>query len=96
MTKPENLSDVKTIDQLGQFVGLKEGDGSAILAEVRENHRKLATCTRHEFFRPKDGSATFARRFTCLHCGGTMTGEKIHWYAEGVKHGGELFDVWTD
>jgi len=92
---PKTLNDVKTVDQLGEFVGLKPGEGNAILAEVRENHAKLAACTRHEFFRPSDG-VHLNKRFKCLHCDGEVRGEQIHWYAEGVKHGGELFDVWTD
>lgn len=95
MSKIDNLTDVKTIDDLGQFVGLKEGEGSSILAEVRSNHAKLATCTRHQFRLGANMGTTFAKRFHCVNCGGTMRGEQIHYYAEGVKHAGEPRDVWV-
>lgn len=95
MTKPMTLDEVKTIDQLGQFVGLKEGEGNAILKEVRENHAKLRGCARHQFKRPPQTQALFRGRFPCIHCGGQMSGEAITYYAEGVMHAGNPFDVWV-
>lgn len=75
---------IKTLDDLGEAVGLDKATMGSILAEVRENHAKLRTCTRHQF---KAAERVFGKRATCVHCGGTMTCESISWYEGGVEAG---------
>lgn len=89
---------MKTLEDVGQAVGLKPGEATDILMEVRQNRVLLDTCTRHQFPLPTDREAfgSIARRFTCVNCGGTMRGEGIREYERGVLHAGAPFKVWLD
>lgn len=80
----EKARGIKTLDDLGAAAGIDKAEMSNILAEIKENHRKLRTCTRHQF---KEAERVFGKRATCVHCGGTMTCESIAWYEGGVEAG---------
>jgi len=76
-------------------VGLKAGEATSILAEVRQNHALLRACTRHQFRTEEPALVnSLSRHHVCINCGGRMSGEKIAYYAEGVGHCGDPFEVW--
>jgi hypothetical protein len=84
---------ISTLEDLGERLGLKPGDATSILAEVRQNHALLKTCTRHQF-RATDDPPSINSKHTCLNCGGVMRAEQVGYYAHGVRHSGQPFDVW--
>lgn len=85
-----------SLEDVGQSLGLKAGETTSILAEIQQNRAKLAACTRHQFMKrpPDPGKLNLNSRYNCVNCDGLMTGEKIMYYAMGVKHAGEPFEVW--
>lgn len=89
---------MRSLEDVGQALGLRPGEAMDLLKEVRQNHALLNACTRHQFPMPlepyKFGSIN--RRHTCVHCGGTMRGEEIKHYENGVLHAGAPFKVWLD
>lgn len=82
------------LDVLSSATRLSKQELRDIFAEVQQNHRILAACTRHQF----EGRAvrSLGEKHTCLNCGGVMPGERIAVYAEGVRHAGTPFEVWID
>ena len=96
LPKPTGFQ-MTSLEDIGQAVGLKPGETTSILAEVRQNRAKLSACTRHQFRRSEHPDGIMInKRFTCANCGGTMNGEKITYYAEGVVHAGSPFLVWLE
>lgn len=89
---------MRTLEDVGKAVGLKPGEATSILAEVRQNRALLDACTRHQFPLPTEREAfgSINKRYTCVNCGGTMRGENIREYERGVLHAGAPFKVWLD
>jgi hypothetical protein len=68
-------------------------DGKSLLAEIRENHRKLDSCDGHNFNIPENPKLN--QRLECSKCGGTLRFEAIGYYIRGYVHaGGNADDVW--
>jgi hypothetical protein len=67
-------------------------EAGAILARVRENHRRLDGCRRHLF------TATAVRigeKLKCEHCGGEISLTNIGAYIAGYRAaGGDAADIW--
>jgi len=83
----------KLVDRLGAATGLSKDEIRKTFEEVRHNHEILKACTRHQF---RSAEYRFGKRSTCVNCGGTMAGERIAAYEEGVRHAGAPFKVWVD
>lgn len=81
------------LDTLSSATGLSKEALLQTFEEVRQNHAKLRACTRHQFDTPPQFE--LGKRHTCKNCGGTMSGERIAHYEEGVRHAGSPFEVWT-
>lgn len=63
----------------------------SIWEEVKDNSRRLKSCSRHRFH----GEHCLGRKMTCLECGGTLTPSDILTYARGyAAAGGKLEDIW--
>lgn len=79
---------LKSLDDIGQLVGLKPGEAVAIWEQEKANKAKLDGCTFHQFrFAEHEGLSPIQRtskRFTCLHCQGTLQYGSILWYERGV------------
>lgn len=68
-------------------------DYKGILAEIRENSRKLAACKRHTF--SVSAPLRLGHKMTCVHCGGQMNIVDIGYYIDGYEAaGGDADDVW--
>lgn len=61
-------------------------DPVKLLQEVRENHRLLDGCSRHEF-KPLGPENQLGVRYQCSHCGGRVDAVALHWYRAGLAHG---------
>lgn len=85
---------IETLEDVGTLVGLKPGEATSILAEVRKNHALLAACTRHQFRAAPDNQLSINSKHTCLNCGGVLRAEQVGYYAHGVRHSGQPFEVW--
>jgi hypothetical protein len=79
----------KSLDDIGQLVGLAPGEALAIWEQEKANKAKLDRCALHQFRLTEHVDAnpiTRGRlRFTCLHCGGTLQYTNILWYERGAK-----------
>lgn len=63
-------------------------DMHQIMEEVKENHRKLRTCSRpHEFTIPAPKKGTVRQRVACQKCGGLRTRIEATLYNEGLQDG---------
>lgn len=82
-----------SFEQVGQSLGLKPGEATAIIEQIRENNARLKACERHQFTKSKDPVAR-ANRGVCVNCHGEMRLGEIMAYEEGVKHAGSPFEVW--
>lgn len=58
-----------------------------IWEEIRANSRKLESCKKHSFKKSSDNT-----RYYCEHCGGWTNVSGVHWYEQGLKHGGNNTD----
>ena len=47
-------NEMRTLEDVGRAVGLKPGEATSILEEVRQNNTLLNECTRHQFMMPVD------------------------------------------
>lgn len=56
-----------------------------IWAEVKENIRKLDSCSYHEFEKLEPDNRLSDSR--CLNCGGKVNSHEVRWYELGVVHG---------
>lgn len=80
---------VKSLDDLGQTIGLQPGEALAIWEQEKANKAKLDACALHQFRLSEHPVANPIlrgnKRFTCLHCGGTLQFGSILWYERGAK-----------
>lgn len=82
-----------SLNKIAKFTGLSRGDMDDILAQVRANHAKLASCKRHRFEGGK--RMKLGMKCECLNCGGTMSLTDAGWYIEGFEAaGGSADDIW--
>lgn len=67
-------------------------DTKKILAEVKENTRKLDSCDRHLF---NGERVPFGKKYTCLKCGGKLNGTDVLYYINGYEAaGGDCDDIY--
>lgn len=67
-------------------------DAREILAEVRENIRRLKSCPRHTV---DPASRVFGQPTYCIHCGGKLRAEELMQYIAGYRAaGGNANDIW--
>jgi hypothetical protein len=60
-------------------------DAAALMAEVRENQRKLKNCPRHRF---AGGPIKLGAKHTCLWCGGSISNSDLLSYCRGFAAAG--------
>ena len=70
-------------------------EAKKLLAEVKENSRKLGACPVHNFGLCPSGNELWSTRYlVCLNCGGRMEKLQAVRYAEGyAAAGGDINDV---
>ena len=52
------------------------------MEEIKENHRRLNGCQKHEFLPVNETPKRFTTKYRCKNCNGT-----IDWYLKGLSHG---------
>ncbi|WP_188263247.1 hypothetical protein [Azospirillum tabaci] len=62
-------------------------DTKSLLAEVQANLRALDGCAGPHLFRRIEPEK-FGTKYRCDHCGGTVTGQFVGAYRDGIKHAG--------
>lgn len=79
----------RSLDDIGQLVGLKPGEALAIWEQEKANKAKLDACALHQFRLSEHADSSpiqrTAKRFTCIHCSGTLSYSNISWYERGAK-----------
>jgi len=91
MKSPPQLPQVpaRSLDDLGQTLGLAPGEAHAIWEQEKANKAKLDACALHQFRLSEHADlpvmARGLKRFTCLHCGGMIQYPSILWYERGAK-----------
>lgn len=85
MKFPRNTEDMREI--------LASDEGRTLIAEIRENHRRLDSCPRHTFNPPEE--LRLRTKLTCVHCLGEMGLHDAGLYVKGYRAaGGNVEDVW--
>lgn len=62
-------------------------DSKQIWEEVKENHKKLDSCNKHDFSIDVTPAIKFGKKYKCSSCGGVVDGITKLWYEKGVEHG---------
>lgn len=62
-------------------------DVKEIFRCVRENAAKLDACAGPHDFVCETPDKPFGAKHRCTLCGGTIRGESLHWYRQGLAHG---------
>lgn len=62
-------------------------DMDEIWNEVKENGKKLDSCTKHDFSIDTEPDKKFGKKYQCPNCGGHIDAIKKMWYEKGLKHG---------
>ena len=68
------------------MIGGKKMVKDKIWEDVKENHKKLNSCTIHDF---KDitPDRPFGKKYKCMNCGAELDGINVSYYNLGLKHG---------
>ena len=72
-------------DLIIQIAGGKT-QAERIMAEVRENIRKLDSCILHDFSIDLTPGRPWGKKWQCSKCGGEVDCTKKQWYELGIKH----------
>ncbi len=62
-------------------------DAKKIFEEVKENHRKLDSCSLHDFSIDITPSKPYMKKFRCTNCSGEVDLTTKSWYEKGLQHG---------
>jgi len=54
--------------------------------EIRENQKRLDSCSRHEFKQEQQEKFWWELRYRCSNCGGIVGHEEATWYERGLAH----------
>lgn len=57
-----------------------------IFQEVKENHKKLDACERHDFSIDLNSERPMGKKYQCTRCGGWVDETKKTWYEKGLAH----------
>lgn len=57
-----------------------------IMEEVKENHRKLDSCSRHLFNEDLTPERRLNKQWKCSNCGGYINSSEKLWYEKGLCH----------
>ena len=84
MEKKETNSEI-----LERVTGLSKDRQLEILEEVKQSHKKLESCTCHEFSVRIDQSHIHSPipKWMCKNCRGIVENRIKNWYELGFKHG---------
>jgi hypothetical protein len=75
-----------SLDTLSKAVGIRKTDLHKIWADVKANHARLDSCPRHSWEQVDGETKTYAQKYVCTACGGTIDSHAKHWYELGLKH----------
>lgn len=92
------IAGTKTIQQVGEMVGIPAKDTDQILKQIRANTALLDGCSGHDFSICLDRitkepisnptpSQHFGAKWKCSKCGGYTDAINKSWYNRGVDHG---------
>ncbi len=74
------------LQKLAELTGQSEDSIMASVLRVKENLRKLNSCSYHEFsLMPGFKETDFKRRYSCRHCGGTVDESAYSWHEKGRR-----------
>ena len=74
------------LQKLAEVIGVSEDAMSDIARQVKENHRKLNSCSYHEFeLMPGFTETDFKRKYVCKHCAGTIDPSAHFWHEKGRR-----------
>lgn len=76
---------VDFLDEMAKVTGIPRAESLIILARVRENHRRLEACERHDFVIPKRQIGELVRDWECTRCGGEVSNLDKSWYERGLR-----------
>ena len=80
--------DARKIMKLKEYISnIMKIDAKKIMEQVRENHRLLGGCTKHEFTPVDDSRNRFTTKYVCSNCKGTVDNQAYRWYLKGLEHG---------
>lgn len=57
-----------------------------IWLQVKENHRKLETCQKHDFSIDLTPERPIGKMYQCTQCGGSVDAIEKKWYEKGLAH----------
>jgi hypothetical protein len=75
------------IDTLSRATGLSKGTMEEIWLQVKANHKKLESCSGHDFSLPERKTRQLVMTWRCSRCGGIVESSAKRWYELGLKHG---------
>lgn len=65
---------------------MNRDEAKALWQQVRENHKKLASCKLHDFSIDLTPGKPWGNRYQCVNCGGEVDDTRKEWYEKGLKH----------
>ena len=71
-----------------EITGIPKDEVKTLMQQVQENHRKLESCSYHEF--EQSGQTSMLRSLThqkyiCRHCGGEIDYQRWRWHELGRR-----------
>lgn len=76
-------------EALSKVSGLPKREVDAIWQGVKDNQRKLDSCTHPHDFEIISEPNKVVRNARCTKCGGTTSASCARWYIDGLKHAAE-------
>lgn len=79
------MNTVDGAEVLAKATGFGRSQIVELWESVKENHRKLDACPRHEFevVGQKGIVARMQDRYRCKHCGGEIGASEHYWFQKG-------------
>jgi predicted SprT family Zn-dependent metalloprotease len=62
-------------------------DFKELMKEVKENHAKLESCSKHDFSIAISPVNKFGKMYRCANCDGEVDSTTKYWYDKGLEHG---------
>lgn len=79
------------LEKLAELTGVSRDTMMAVAQQVKENHRKLNSCSYHEFeLMPGFTETDLKRKYACQHCAGTIDGSAYFWHEKGRQPKGVI------
>lgn len=60
-------------------------DVKELMREIKENHRKLESCGKHDFSIDATPDKKFGKMYWCTNCDGEVDAARKLWYEKGLE-----------